>query len=109
MIKSEYILIAKYQHAKHCKDGKRRSYYRYFLNDVEILRLKVPFETDYDFGHEHHTNVKDTYLLDGKIYQVRTKFGKSRKVHFPVSKVKLEKFGIPEGLQIFATQKVNSL
>lgn len=80
------------------KDGKSRSYLIYFLNDVEILKQKLPYEEDYEYGSQHQTGIDDVYLLDGKIHQVRTKFDKSRIVKFPVSKNKLE--GIPNDSKI---------
>jgi len=36
--------------SKKCKDGKYRNYLLYFLNGVQILKQKIPFNTRYDRG-----------------------------------------------------------
>ena len=101
-----FTLTTKYQHSKKCSDGKKRSFMLYFLNGVEILRQKIPFEKDYEFGYQNHTRFEDIYFLNGKIHQTRKKFDKpARNVHYPVSKKKLQQFDIPVGLAIFVTKR----
>lgn len=68
------------------------------MNDVQILKQKLPFEDDYENGFNHLTRFDDVYLLDGNIHQIRTKFDKSRSVKFPISKNKL--VGVPNDLKI---------
>lgn len=99
-------LTSHYQHAKKGKDGKSRNYMIYFLNDVEILKQKVPFDETYDHGFQNRTHFKNTYLLNGKLYQTRSKSYSSeeaREVCFPVSKKKLSQFDIPKDLKIELT------
>lgn len=96
----EYKLTYKCQLNKRGKDSKSRSYLIYFLNDVEILKQKLPFEEDYDFGKQHHTGIDYEYLLNGKIYQTREKFGKTRNVYYPVSKNKLNELGFPDDFKL---------
>lgn len=96
-------LTSHYQHAKVGKDGKSRNYMIYFLNDIEIFKQKVPFDTDYDHGFQNRTRFKNTYLLNNKLYQTRIKSSSSeeaRNVSFPVSKKRLEQFNIPKDLKI---------
>jgi hypothetical protein len=94
----EYKLTQKIQLSKKCKDGKSRSYLIYFLNDVKILKQKLPYEEDYDHGHQHHTDINNVYLLGGKLHQTRTKYNKSRDIYFPISRNKL--IGIPNDFKI---------
>ena len=96
----EYKLTYKYQLNKRGKDNKSRSYLIYFLNGVEILKQKLPFEEDYELGYQHHTGIGNEYLLNGKIYQTRKKFGKTRNVFFPVSKNKLNELGFPNNFKL---------
>ena len=98
--KKNMTLTSHYQHAKKGKDGKSRNYMIYFLNGVEILKQKMPFETNYDHGFQNHTHFLNVYFLNGKIYQTRTKFNKTREVSWPISKKRLEKLNIPKDLKI---------
>jgi hypothetical protein len=91
----EYKLTYKCQLNKRDKDNKSRSYLIYFLNGIEILKQKLPFEEDYELGFQHHTGIGNEYLFNGKIYQTRNKFGETRNVSFPVSKKKLNELGFP--------------
>ena len=104
-----YKLTCKDQYNKKCVDGKSRNFLLFFLNDVQILKQKIPFDESYDRGFDKRTAIYDIYLLNGKIYQTRTsdvvgcgsdKHGKTRNVKFPVSKSKLEQFNIPKDLKI---------
>ncbi len=97
------ILTSHYQHSKRGKDGKARNYIIYFLNDVEILKQKVPFDEKYELGFQNRTHFKNTYLLNGKLYQTREKSystKEARDVCFPISKKKLSQFDIPKDLKI---------
>lgn len=94
----EYKLTLKAQFNKKHKDGKSRSYLIYFLNDVQVLKQKLPYEEDFEYGFQHRTGIEDVYLLNGRIYQTRIKFGKKRLTSFPVSKKLLK--DIPNDLKI---------
>ena len=59
----EYKLTHKFQLNKRSKDNKSRSYLIYFLNGIEILKQKLPFEEDYELGFQHHTGIENEYLL----------------------------------------------
>jgi len=96
----EYRLTHKCQLNKKGKDNKSRSYLIYFLNGVEILKQKLPFEEDYELGYQHHTGIENEYLLNGKIYQTRTKFGETRNVSFHVSKNKLNELSFPNDFKL---------
>jgi rRNA maturation protein Nop10 len=67
----EFILTQKYQFRKKCKDGHRRNYLIYFLNDIQILKQKIPFDTSYKAGHDCRTHIDDDFLLNGCIHQKR--------------------------------------
>ena len=92
-------LTCKYQHSQHCKDGKRRNYLLIFFNDVLILKQKVPFDTDYDKGYDRTTGITNIYLLNGKIYQTRTREDKERQVSFPVSKKVISQLNVSENVK----------
>jgi hypothetical protein len=104
----EFNLTCKAQLSKKCKDGKYRNYLLYFLNGVQILKQKIPFNTRYDRGHDRHTAIYDEYLLGGRLHQTRTAdvfcgtkvTGRTRRVSFPVSKVKLQQLQVPDDLII---------
>ena len=111
----KYELKIKVQHSKKCKDGRRRNYYLYFLNDVLILKQKAPFDEKWDHGWQYQTSLSNTYLLNGRIHQTREvknpsawwrgpanqrEGTKVREVKFPVSKKVLEQFNIPTDLKI---------
>jgi hypothetical protein len=51
----KYKLTYKIQLSKRGKDNKSRSYLIYFLNGVQILKQKIPFEDDYENGFNHLT------------------------------------------------------
>jgi hypothetical protein len=106
----EFKLTSKTQYSHHDKDGADRNYISYYLNDVLILKQKIPFDKDYEVGFDRRTSIYDTYLLNGKIYQKRCKnYGcfhpdndesEVREVSFPISKEKLSEFNIPKDLMI---------
>ncbi len=100
----ENKLTFKFQRNKrNPKSGISNSHYIFFLNGVEVLKQKVPYELDYDQGCQHHTGIENVYYLNGKIYQDREKFGKVRNVSFPVSKNRLSELNIPKDLKIEMT------
>ena len=100
-----YKLTYNCQINKRGKDKKSRSFLIYFLNGIEILKQKIPFEINYDNGFNHKTDIKNDYLLNGRIHQTRTKFEKTREVSFPISKNKLIQIGVPMELKINAVYK----
>ena len=95
---------------KKCKDGKSRSFILYFLDDVLILKHKVPYDEDYDKGCDKITAIWDVYLYKGRIHQIRQKGphwcgmdiiqNKEREVSFPVSVKKLKELGVNPDLKI---------
>jgi hypothetical protein len=99
----KFKLTKHYQYSKKCEDGKKRNFLLYFLNDVQILKQKIPFNERYDAGHDRHTAIYDDYLYRGRIYQTRTadvfcgtsKTGKTRNVSYPISKIKLQLLEVP--------------
>ena len=112
-------LTMTYQHSKHCTDGKRRNYYIYFLNGVEILRQKAPYDETMDHGYGSGTHVDDVYLHNGNIHQTRQYSGNSgtwwrasrvrdkgkiRNVKFPVSKKILTELGVSKGDKILLSE-----
>lgn len=101
----EFKLTCKSQLNKRGNDKKCRSYLIFFLNNVQILKQKLPFEADYENGFNHRTSFINTYLLNGNLYQTREKFGKTRNVSYPISKNKLSEIGlIPDNLKIEISQ-----
>lgn len=114
----EYKLTSKGQFSKRCPDGKRRNFLLFFLNNVEIFKQKIPYDTDYCIGSDMRTDFSNVYLLNGNIYQTRTicEFGlvndiwglqskKTRDVRFPISKIKLSQFNIPKDIKIELTER----
>jgi len=98
-----YKFIYTYQHSKVCGDNKRRNFLLFFLNDVLILKQKMPFDETYDHGHQNRTWITDIYLLNGNIHQKRQakeNNGKLREVKYPISKKLLEQFNIPKDTKI---------
>jgi hypothetical protein len=67
----KYTLTHKYQFSKKCKDGHRRNFLIYFLNDIQILKQKVPFDETYRVGYDCKTQILDEFLLNGSIHQMR--------------------------------------
>ena len=96
----EYKLTSKCQINKRGKDNKSNSYLIYFLNGVQILKQKVPFDENYEPGFQHRTGIDNEYLFNGRLYQTREKFGKIRMVSFPVSLNKLNELGFPNDLKL---------
>ena len=96
----EYKLTDKCQINKRGKDKKCKSYLVYFLNDVQILKQKLPFEDDYENGFNHRTSFNNVYLLNGKLHQTRIKFEKIRDVSYPISKNKLKQLEVPMDFKI---------
>ena len=108
----EFKLTTNRQYSHHDKDGCDRNYLSYYLNDVLIFKQKIPFDTNWEKGFDRRTSIYDDYLLNGKIYQKRTKqYGcnhpdndksEIREVSFPVSKKILLQFNIPIDLKLMA-------
>lgn len=99
-----YKLTTKAQINRKGKDGKNRSFLLVFLNGSLILKQKIPFDPEYNRGYQHNTEIKDIYLLNGRIYQTRIKEQKQRLVSYPISKTKLEIFNIPKNMKITEEQ-----
>lgn len=85
------ILTTKYQHSKLCPDGKRRNFQIYFLNEVEILKLKVPYDADYEYGWQNTTHFHDEQIIGNRLLILKTRKGKARIATYPISKEKLKK------------------
>lgn len=89
----EFVLTYKNKHAEHCSDGKDRNYIEYYLNDILILKHKLPFD---EFRYYGNIDISDIFILNGCLYQIRNNSkGKTRMVKFPISKKILEQFNIP--------------
>lgn len=104
MTKAKFILTKKYQFAKHDKDGKDRNYLLYFLNGKQILKQKVPFDSEAERGYDKNTRIFDEHIENGRIHQTRTHLGVSRKVSFPLSKNKLNELGVNNETTIYISK-----
>lgn len=97
----EYKLTANTQYSHHDKDGADRNYISYFLNGVLILKQKIPFDTNWEKGFDRRTSIYDEYILNGKMYQKRSKDNSEiREVSYPLSKKLLTPFNIPKDFRI---------
>lgn len=104
----EFKLTSNWQYSHHDKDGCDRNYLSFYLNDILILKQKIPFDVNLESGFDRRTSIYDIYLLNGRLYQKRCKnFGcshpdksKIREVSFPISKEKLKQFNIPKDFKI---------
>ena len=106
----EFKLTSHIQLSKKCRDGKKRNFVLFFLNDVLILKQKFPYDENWEKGFDKRTVIYDVYLLNGRIHQTR-KFWhgcgscvnekeQPRQVSFPVSKIKLAELNVPKNLKI---------
>lgn len=88
------MLTSKFVHSRKCKDGKNRNFMVYFLNGVEILKLKVPFQENWEFGFQDcHTTFENERIEGNRLHMTKTNHGtnnKVRQVSYPISKKKLE-------------------
>lgn len=91
------MLTKKLQFGVKCKDNKSRNFILYFLNNVQILRLKIPFDTSFDKGSDTVTFFTNEYIKDNRLYIKKVKHlcykdGKSlykeRWTSYPLSKRK---------------------
>jgi hypothetical protein len=106
----DFKLTKKYQFSKRSKlDGKSRNYLTYFLNGIEILKQKVPFDESLERGFDRRTAIRNEYIMNGKMYQTRisdvwcgkdNSKNKTREVYFPISKKRLSEMGVPLNLKI---------
>lgn len=109
----DFTLFRHYQHSKKCKDGKKRNYLIYFLNNIEILKQKMPYDENYDYGFQFRTYISNEYLLNGNLHQTRRYIrgpwwraltpkmdGKIRHVKYPISRKILNKLNVPKDLRI---------
>lgn len=109
----EFKLTSNRKYSNHDKDGCDRNYLSFYLNDVLILKQKIPFDTNWEIGFDRRTSIYDVYLFNGKLYQKRRKnFGCShpdndksevREVSYPISKRVLEQFDIPKDFRVDAS------
>ena len=102
-----FKLTSNWQYSHHDKDGRDRNYLSFYLNDVLILKQKIPFEKNCENGFDRRTSIYDVYLFNGRLYQKRCKNFSSdnsqqkvREVSFPISKNKLDQFNIPLDVKI---------
>lgn len=91
----------KYQFSKHCKDGKDRNFVSYYINDVLIMKQKIPFDRQYEAGFDRTTLICNEYIINNRLYQTRFKYEGcgteltgGREVKFPLSKKIMEQFDI---------------
>jgi hypothetical protein len=106
----EYKLTCKVQCSKKCPDGKKRNYLLYFLNNVQILRQKYPYDESYDKGFDKRTAIYDEYLQNGSLHQTRKHWHgcshpdndkeQPRQVRYPISRAKMAQFDIPQNHKI---------
>lgn len=106
----DYRLTANTQFSHHDKDGRDRNYISYFLNDILIIKQKIPFDTNWESGFDRRVHIYDAYILNGKMYQKRQfSYGcgdsrndktEVRNVSFPLSKRVLSQFNIPKDFRI---------
>ena len=106
----EFKLTRKVQYSKKCKDGKCRNFLIFFLNDIEIMKQKLPFDENGEKGYDRHTVIYNVYILNRKLHQTRksgvyccidSTDNKTRQVSFPLSKKVLEELSVPEKLKIY--------
>jgi hypothetical protein len=110
----EFKLTKHYQYSKKCKDGKRRNYLLYFLNDVQILKHKISFDENDEKGFDRHTYFYNEYILNGKLHQTRTTncrcgalpTGKTKEIYRPVSRLKLQELQVPNDLKISIDEEI---
>jgi hypothetical protein len=105
-----FKLTSNWQYSHHDKDGCHRNYLSFYLNDILILKQKIPFDTDYEHGFDERTSIYDAYLLNGKLHQKRCRnYGcghpdnnktEIREVSYPISKKILAQFNIPQDFRI---------
>lgn len=69
----DFKLTSNSQYSHHDKDGSDRNYLSYYLNDVLILKQKIPFDTSFEKGFDRRTTIYDEYILNDKLYQKRKK------------------------------------
>ena len=100
------ILRKKTKFRVHDKDGKRRNYIVYTLNDELLMKQKYPFDEKGELGFDIRINITDDYLLNGRIHQTRTNVDTQevRKVSFPASKNVLQKYDIKKDEVIFLSK-----
>jgi hypothetical protein len=96
----EYKLTQHTQMSKTCGDGKNRNFRLYFLNGIQILKQKVPFQSDWEQGFDRRTSTYNVYLLNNNLHQTREYNRGPRNVKYPVSKKILEQFNISKDLKI---------
>lgn len=87
-------LTSKYQHSFLCPDGKRRNFMLYFLNGIQILKLKVPFNEKYMGVYQsgppyNETSFENERIVGSNLLMDKIKNGKVRQVKYPISKEKL--------------------
>jgi len=110
----DFKLTSNFQYSHHDKDGADRNYLSFYLNDVLILKQKIPFDTEYEAGFDRRTSIYDVYLLNGRLYQKRRKnLGcghpentktKVREIYFPIGRKILSQFNIPMDFKIISEQ-----
>jgi hypothetical protein len=103
----EFKLTRNSQLSHHDKDGKDRNYISYYLNDILILKQKIPFNTRFEEGFDRRISIYDEYILNDRLYQKRRICiacgcfdDKIRNVSFPLSKKIMKQFNIPNNEKI---------
>jgi len=103
----KHKLTSHAQISKTCADGCNRNFLLFFLDGVQILKQKIPYDEDGSRGFDKTTRFHDIYLLGGNLYQTREtrqakdwSKRKTRHVSYPVSKKKLKELGVDPNIKI---------
>lgn len=112
----KHTLTSHTQINKKDKAGKSRSYLLWFIDGVQILKQKFPYDDQCEKGFDHRTSIYDAFVLGGNLYQTRkvhkgykrneeldkydVVYSKERHVSYPISKKKLNELGVLPDVKI---------
>lgn len=84
------MLTLKYQLSKKCKDGKSRNFCLFFIDGELALKLKVPYNENYEKGYDTKCHFSDITYDEKYIYMTKISDGKNepkiRNVKYPRKK-----------------------
>ncbi len=100
------------QHSKRCSDGRRRNFFLFFIDGVQVMSQKIPYDESMERGYDGTISLENVYYEKGSIHQTRVGrhkwdpvkkawgAGERRQVKFPVSRKILKELSLPDEIKI---------
>jgi len=113
----EHKLTMTAQHSKRCSDGRRRNFFLFFIDGVQVMSQKIPYDETMEWGYDGTISLENVYYENGSIHQTRVGrhkwdpvkkawgAGERRQVKFPVSRKFIGSLNLQKEIKIELTER----